>query len=129
MQLVVLNTAPNFGKLLGLSTGIYPPSNISNTAVTTNSNITVSGSEINAINLTASIVRNDISNTVDSFYAFTPSNTSFGSNITLTAPEIIWVDCFKGRYQSLTINLRDQENRDIQCRDANVCIMLCLKEE
>ena len=129
MQLAVLNTAPNFGKLLGLSTGIYPSTNSNNTTVTVNSNISVSGSEINALNLCCSIVKNDISTSVDSFYAFTPSNTSFGSNISLVAPEIIWVDCFKGRYQSITLTVRDQENREIQCRDANVCIMLCLKEE
>jgi hypothetical protein len=129
MQLVISTADAGFGKLIGLSPNTYPATNASSITVTVNSNITVSGSEINALNLCCSIVRNDISNTVDSFYAFTPSNSSFGSNISLVAPEIIWVDCFKGRYQNLTITIRDQNNREIQCRDANVCVMLCLKEE
>jgi hypothetical protein len=129
MQLSISQANEAFGRLLGLIPGVYPTSNNNSTTISINSNTTVVGSEINAINLCANIVRNDIGQTVDSFYAFTGSNVSFGSNISTQAPEIIWVDCFKGRYQNLTITLKDQNNRDIQYRDANVCIMICLKEE
>lgn len=125
MQLVIFN---DFGKFLGLSSGTYPsvPSSVNTTV---QSNIQVEGSQVQAISLTANIVRNDISTSSGSFYAFTPINTSFGSNISITAPELIWVDCYTGRYTELIIEIRDQLNRPIQLQDNAVCMMLCLKSE
>lgn len=128
MQIQISQANEGFGKLIGLIPGLYPTVNTNTNTISVNSNTTVVGSEINAINLTASIVRNDISSTVDSFYCFTSGSSNFGANIVVLPPSIIYVDCFKGRYQNLTITLKDQNNRDIQCRDANICIMLCLKE-
>ena len=126
MQLVINNSA--FGKLLGLSLGTYPSSSVSSTTVVS-SNIKVEGSPIQALTLTANIVNNAMSNSASSFYAFTPINTSFGSNISITAPELIWVDCYSGRYTELVIEIRDQLNRPIQLKDDAVCMMLCLKSE
>lgn len=129
MQLVISSTNANFGKLLGLSPGTYP-STVQTVTTSQLSNITVEASPINAISLACpGFVNNSISSTVDTFFAFTPNNASFGSNITLQPPELLWVDINPGRHQQLTINIRDQENREIQCRDSTVCIMIALKSE
>lgn len=126
MQMIISAANAPFGKLLGLSPGTYPATNQTVTT-TVNSNITVEGSPIQALNLCCNVVKNDISNTPDSFYTFTPSNTSFGSNISLVAPEIVKVSVYPGRYQQLTLSIRDQENREIQMRDSTICIMLVLE--
>lgn len=124
MQLIINNAS--FGKLLGLSLGTYPSSPASVTTVIS-SNIQVEGSPIQALTLTANIVNNAISNSPSSFYAFTPVNTAFGSNISVTAPELVWCDCYNGRYQQLVIEIRDQLSRPVQLRDNAVCFMICLK--
>lgn len=128
MQLVISTANQNFGKLLGLSAGTYPTApQTSTTSII--SNITVEGSPIQALNLCCNLVNNSISNTPDSFYAFTPSNTSFGSNITMQPPELLWCDLYSGRHMQLILTIRDQENREIQMRDSTVCIMLAIKSE
>ncbi|MFN9113113.1 MAG: hypothetical protein ACK5XN_23840, partial [Bacteroidota bacterium] len=126
MQLVISQANANFGKLIGLSPGTYGGGG-STTSVL--SNITVEGSPIQALNLTCNIVNNAISTSPNSFYAFTPSNTSFGSNITLVAPELVWIDVFPSRYSQIVLKILDQEGRDIQMMDSTVCLMLCLKTE
>ena len=128
LQLVINDSQVNFGKLLGLTPGINPSTPL--TVLTSIiSNTTVEGSPINVLNLTCSLVNNTISSSPDTFYSFAPSNVSFGSNIVLQPPELIWVDCYPGRFQQLTIEIKDQEGRAIQMRDSSVCIMLCIKSE
>jgi hypothetical protein len=127
MQLVISAANSNFGKLLGLSPGTYP-STVQTVTTSQLSNITVEGSPINALSLCCTLVNNDISNTPDSFYSFTPSG-SFGSNLVLQPPELLWCSANSGRFQQITITIKDQENRDIQMRDSTICISLALKTE
>ena len=125
MQIVIPSN--NFGKLLGLTPGTYPQT-VQTTTTSVISNMTVEGSPINALNLCCSLVNNDISNTPDSFYSWTPTGT-FGSNLILQPPEMVFIACNSGRYQQITLTIKDQENRNIQMRDSTICISLALKTE
>jgi hypothetical protein len=129
MQIVISPSNKNFGLLLGLSEGTYPPSKISNAPVTINSNITVEGSPINAIVLTSNLVDNSISVTPEAFYMFTPNNTSFGSNIVQSSPELIWIQAHSGRFSQVVFELKDQLGRPIECRDSSIAIQICIKSE
>ena len=124
MQLMISSANTGFGKLVGLSQGTYGNAGTSTQSIL--SNITVEGSPIPALNLTCNLVNNSISTSPSTFYCWTPTG-SFGSNLSLTVPELVYIDCFPGRYQQIIIEIKDQEGRDVQMKDSTVAIQLCLK--
>jgi hypothetical protein len=127
MQLVISSANTGFGKSVGLSQGTYGNAGTSTQSIL--SNITVEGSPITALNLTCNLVNNSISSSSpNTFYCWTPTG-SFGSNLSLTVPELVYIDCYAGRWQQILIEIKDQEGRDVQMKDSTVAIMLCLRSE
>ena len=127
MQLQLPNNL--FYKILGLTPSTTYPSATSASLVSQLSTTEIEVSPITAIVLNANIVNNQESVTPSAFFSWTPQNVEFGTTIAVSPPELLWVDCFNGKYQDLRIEFTDQLNRPIIFQDSGVCVMLALKSE
>lgn len=99
-QFIVNNTA--FGKLIGYSNQTYP-SGLQSVQVSTVGDKVPQMSIINAISLNCNFVSPSNFNvsTPQSILIFSPSNTSFGSQINIEPVNYSWYDCSNGYFQSV----------------------------
>jgi hypothetical protein len=114
-----------FGKLIGFTTGLYPP----NYSTTTNYNVlntfTPVGSNINNLIIRSSLVDNEIGFPTDIVDSMAITST-FGSNINYVPPVLKWVKLASGIYQYFNITFVDQNLNSIYALDNNVCITLMI---
>lgn len=127
MQLIISSTN-YFYKLLGLKPATYPTSP-SATQITQLSNTNIELSPINSINLSCNIVNNEVSVSPNVFYSFTVTNANFGEIVSIQPPEIVYVNCNSGSYQSIIVTYCDEYGRSLPFEDATSVIMLAFKSE
>jgi hypothetical protein len=115
-----------FGKLIGFTTGLYPP----NYSTITNYNVlntfTPIGSNINNLIIRSSLVDNEIGFPTDIVDSMAITST-FGSNINYVPPVLKWVKLSAGIYQYFNITFVDQNLNNIYALDNNVCITLMIR--
>lgn len=118
----------NFGSLMGFTAGTFP--NIDyQYAFTSLGQNTPNFSPVNTVLMRCNLVNNKYTNPSDLFFAFSNSDTKFGSNIVINNSAIGWIDVQPGNYQQITIYLCDQNFNPINFKDNNLCIQLLIKSK
>ena len=126
----------SFGSLIGYTPGTYPigstfpilPSgtiSATNYSVNTLGNTVPNLTPVNSLIMTCNLVDNNVSipsNIMDSFNI----NSVFGGNITYSSNFQKYVSISTGRYQTMVVNLVDQNGNAIQANDYNILITLIL---
>jgi hypothetical protein len=124
-QVNILNN--NFQSILGFTYGLYPPT-IQTSSYNVLSNTTPNLTPVNSIIVCCDLISNECtsqSNILDTFYP----NSSFASNISYTPSYEKWITMTDGKFNSLTIQLYDQNFRIIPARDPNITISLLIKQD
>ena len=129
-------TTTSFGSLIGYTANTYPigsslPVLPSGTISSTNYSTNVLGNTVpnltpvNSLIMTCNLVDNNVSipsNIMDSFNI----NNTFGGNITYNSNFQKYVSISSGKYQTMSVNLVDQNGNTIQANDYNILITLIL---
>jgi len=122
-QFVISNT--EFQQIIGVNAGTYPP--VSQTTIyNTLSTFTPQVSPVQNIIVRCNLCNNTFANPSDILYTFTPQNVDFGSNIFIQNPTLSMIDIKAGNFQSIDIELVDQNYNKIVMKDTNVCIQLVI---
>jgi len=83
-------------------------------------------SPVQNIIVRCNLCNNTFANPSDILYTFTPQNVDFGSNIFIQNPTLSMIDIKAGNFQSIDIELVDQNYNKIVMKDTNVCIQLVI---
>jgi len=131
------STTNTIGNLLGFTTGQYPATTTSLTALsqTTLGNSLSAvppfpplGSTINGIVVRCNMVNNNAAMPSDILDSFSPAlGTTFGSNIIYLPISDNWIDMKEGSFQNLTITFVDQNFNTIQMNDPNILMTLLVR--
>lgn len=125
---LVLANSGSIATIIGFDAGASYPSVPSATNYNILSTSTPVGSTINSLVIRCSLVSNNIvvpSDIMDGFAI----NSTFGSNITYDPSFEKWVKLKDGVYNSLTLNIVDQNLNTISSVDPNVAITLLIREK
>jgi hypothetical protein len=126
-RIQILNN--KFQNYLGFSEGTYPASQ-QITAYYALSNITPQASTTNSIVLRCNLINNGVSIPSDILDSFGIQNTSFGSNINYASSlNDKKVSLKPGTYNSMTIDLVDENLQPLLCRDPNMLFTLLITSE
>ena len=75
--------------------------------------------------ITCSIINNKYSIPNSLLYSFgIPANTDFGSYFTIQPPQMAFIDIMEGNYNELTIQILDQNLREVAIADPTIVILL-----
>lgn len=125
---LVLASSGSIATIIGFASGASYPSVPSATNYNILSTSTPVGSIINSLVIRCSLVSNNIvvpSDIMDGFAI----NSTFGSNITYDPSFEKWVKLKDGVYNSLTLNIVDQNLNTISSVDPNIAITLLIREK
>lgn len=121
----------DFTKILGFESGTYPlDRSTGDTARTSSSN---SGnapevSPVSSIIVLCSLAHNPYSNPQTILYSFAP-NSSFGKEIDVQPPEIVYTDIQEGQFSSIEIEFLDQNFNPIAILDKAITLQLSIKNK
>jgi hypothetical protein len=115
---VVLNNN-NFGDLIGFNKGAYMSNHSSDKSPMM--------SPISSILVGVDLVDNHFSNPSDLIYSFTSNDTKYGSMITRSSDDIVYLNCKNGIFNSLSVTLYDDQYRLLELLDTSAIIYLLLK--
>jgi hypothetical protein len=126
-RIQILNN--KFSNYIGFSPATYPASQ-QITAYYNLSNITPQSSTTNSIVLRCNLISNNVSIPSDILDSFGIFNTLFGSNINYASSLNDKKTTIKpGTYNSMTIDLVNENNEPLQCRDPNMLINLLITSD
>ena len=115
-----------FQSIIGINAGKYPSVSQA-TIYNTLSTVCPQVSPVQNIIVRCNLCNNTFANPSDILYTFTPQNVEFGSNIFIQNPTLSMIDIKAGNFQSITIELVDQNYNKIRMNDTNVCIQLVIQ--
>lgn len=121
-------TTNNFGSLVGFTAGTYPPTVPQVSTYSLNSNTTPQLSPVSSLVMSCTLLNNRYANPSTLLFSFAP-NVTFGSLISVSPPEMSFVDIQDGQYTDFTITFRDQLFRSVRINDTNVVIMLTIRNK
>jgi hypothetical protein len=125
-QITITNN--NFGLLIGFTAGTYPPAVPQASTYSQTSPITPQLSPVSSLVMQCTLLNNRYANPSTLLYSF-PPNTTFGSLITTQPAELVFVDIQEGQYTEFTITFRDQLLRTVDIKDANIVVMLAIRNK
>lgn len=120
----------NFQKIVAFQAGTYPTDNTTNNIQTfaSNTGLAPQVSPVSTISVLCNLAKNDIANPNTILYAFAPQG-SFGSQISLNFPELVYTELQDGAANKLTITLTDQNYNPITIQDEQIVIVLSIKHK
>jgi len=121
-------TTNNFGSLIGFTAGTYPPAVPQTSTYSLTSTITPQLSPVSSLVMQCTLLNNKYANPTTLLHSF-PPNTTFGSLITSEPSELVFVDIQDGQYTDFTITFRDQLLRTVDIKDANIVVMLVIRNK
>lgn len=126
-QIEILSTN-NFKDIIGFNSGIYPnPVQSANYSKLSDNSPQVS--PISSMVMECNLINNSLAIPSKLLYAFTVQNVSFGEVLNISVPEYSWNDISDGWYNSLQIQFKDQNLRDVQIKDNQIVILLVIKKK
>lgn len=125
---LIINSTNNFGKILGFTAGAYPdvPQNVK---FRINSNITPEISPITSIIARCSLVKNSFSIPNDIIYTFSQGSASFGDLIEIKPSYLSTNNITDGSYNSFSLQLFDQNYKQIHIIDKQILITLVIQDK
>jgi hypothetical protein len=121
-------TTNNFGLLIGFTAGTYPPAVPQASTYSKTSTITPQLSPVSSLVMQCTLLNNKYANPSTLLHSF-PPNATFGSLITSEPSELVFVDIQDGQYTDFTITFRDQLLRTVDIKDANIVVMLVIRNK
>lgn len=125
-QLIVPST--NIQDVLGFYAGTYPA-----VAQATNyskiSDYVPQFSPVQSVLVSCSIVQNTLAVPSNIIYSFAPTNTNFGSIISINIPNFIWNEITNGTYPNMSFQFLDQNFNALPLRDTNLVMVLSIKDK
>jgi len=120
----------NFKDIVAFLSGTYPEHDYTQSVITTssNSNNAPEVSPVSAIVMLCSLCHNPYSSPTTILYSFPPEG-SFGQEISIQPPEIIYTDCKHGAFSSLDIEFLDQNLNPISILDKAITVQLSIKNK
>ena len=120
--------AGGIGVQTGFSNGTYPATSTSATTVSSLSNLTPNGTQVNSLVLRCNLVSNSVTMPSDILDGF-PINAQFGSAITYNPSFEKYVKIANGTYSSMVLTLVDQNFNAVQAQDPNIAITLLIRKK
>jgi hypothetical protein len=125
-QLVL--AANGFRDIIGFGAGSFPGSSTVSATTTVSSTAIPQVSPLSSYLLKCSIVNNNYSIPNSLIYSFPPSG-GFGAQFVVAPNQMSFIDCQVGYYNSLTVNITDQNDRAVVLLDPNMTILLVIDED
>ena len=131
-QFIVNNS--NFGDLIGFlgdasSPVSYPPI-IQTSNYSAVSTYTPQVSPVNSVIMTIDIGTNPYNKGISPIlYTFAPVNTTFGQNIEIKPPQLLWTDIISGSYSTMTITFLDQNLRRLRILDPSLTMSIVIRDK
>ena len=123
----IIITSNSFGKLIGFSSGTYPPApTTSNYSIL--SNISPNITPVNSVLMQCNLVNNPLSIPSKLLFGFSP-NTTFGSAINITPSEFAYNDIQQGYFSSIDIQFTDQNGNNLIINDSNLVVQLVIRKK
>lgn len=123
----------NFGKYIGLSTGTYPATPVSQvTNYSVLSNITPLTTVVNSLVLKCSLVNNQTSNQsdiIDAFAIGSSAITTFGANLSFANQIEKFVNISEGRFNNVIFSIVDQNLNEVVILDENILISVLIRKK
>lgn len=126
-QIEILSTN-NFKDIIGFNAGIYP-NPVQSTNYSKLSDYSPQVSPISSMVMECNLINNNLSIPSKLLYAFTVQNVSFGEVLNISVPEYSWNDISDGWYNSLQLEFKDQNLRNVQIKDNQIVILLVIKKK
>jgi hypothetical protein len=122
-----LPASGSIGTIIGFAPNAYYPA--LNTVINSNflSTSTPQGSTVNSLVIRNSLVNNNISMPTDVMDSFA-INSTFGSNITYDPTFEKWIKMKDGVYNSMILNIVDQNLNTVDALDPNVAITILIRK-
>lgn len=131
-SITILNDDNNakFQNIIAFQAGTYPPDTTTDSieAFSSNNGNAPQVSPISTISVLCNLCKNDIASPNTILYAFAPSGT-FGSQIGLSVPELVYTSLQDGNANKLTLTLTDQNYNPINIQDEQIVIVLSIKNK
>jgi hypothetical protein len=123
-QFVIPST--NITTLLGFAAGSYPSAPQAS-AYSATSTQTPQISPVSSVNILCSLLNNSLSRPVNLLYNFAP-NTTYGSQIQITPPTMVYQPIQTGTYNEIGISFVDQDFQPLNILDSNISVILSIKK-
>lgn len=124
IQVVIPNT--RISEVFGMSPGIYPGTSNHQSLAVLYSDLCPQVSPIQSIIVLCNAVQNNLQLQGNALYTFSPSQTSYGSNIYYQNNSQYMLSLRRGSYQSIDFTLVDQQYRAIKLLDPNCIIQISI---
>lgn len=115
--------ATNFSTLVGLTAGTYPAV-VGAADVSTLSDLIPQIDPVESMILSTNLINNRFSNPPTLMYPFTTGGVSFGSLISSSPNNLLYLDVQSGQYNEIEICFLDQNYNKLPMRDTNITVQL-----
>ena len=127
-----LQITDGINTILGFETGMYPTEDYNGSSETitesSNSDNAPEVSPVSSIIVLCSLAHNPYSNPQTILYSFAP-NSTFGKEINIQPPEIVYTDIREGQFSSIDIEFLDQDFQPIEILDKAITLQLSIKNK
>ncbi|GMF35419.1 unnamed protein product [Phytophthora lilii] len=124
---IIINNA-EFGKVVGLSTGTYPPTSAT-VASAQLSNIIPQIHPTSSYIVRCDLIKNEYVASGDILSAFDRGDAQVGQLISYKPSQYAWMNCHNGSRSTITISIYNQNDQKVKFRDTSVSIMLLLRSK
>lgn len=121
-------SSSNFTKIIGFTAGTYPTTQQSSNYSITSNNGAPQVTPVSSLIVSCSLVNNSYSIPSTLLYSFSP-NTTFGSQIQISPPQISYVDIQNGSYNDFQIQFFDQSLNRVEIQDTNLVVLFSIKNK
>jgi hypothetical protein len=118
----------NFGRLIGLESGVYGVALSSNTQVFSSQNVSVLD-RVAGFGMTCSISNNPHSNPPRLLQTFSLPKNIYDQWFEYNISEYVWLEAYAGEHSQIQIDIYDQYGNPIRILDTNLIITLIIKEK
>lgn len=119
--------ASNFQYIIGFAPGTYPSASNNTTITTSSSTIAPQVNPLSSYLVKCNLVNNPYGIPNSLIYSFPPAN-AFGAQFVVAPNEYSFIDCQDGYYNSMRIEITDQNDRPTTILDSNINILMVITD-
>jgi hypothetical protein len=125
---VIFPSSGGLQSVMGFAAGTFPSSNTSSVTVSSLSTLVPNLTKVNSVIMLCSLVDNKYASNQSTLTAFSPVQTSFGSNI-VEKPDTYgsFISTISGTHQGITLSFVDQNYDAMSMNDYNITVSLQLR--
>ena len=119
--------ATNFQYILGFTPGTYPSTSNNSVITTSSSTIAPQVNPLSSYLVKCNLVNNPYGIPNSLIYSFPPAG-AFGAQFVIAPNEYSFIDCQDGYYNSMRIEMTDQNDRPTTILDSNINILMVITD-